>query len=432
MAGETQVPSEPAGESVKALRCPSCGAAVTLRAKGQSLAVVCASCHSILNTQTETPTVIGDQGSARNVKPPIPIGARGKLHGETFEAIGYLRRSDGSGNYRWDEVLLWNPMRGFRWLHVYNGHWTLFTMLTTKPSREYRAASYNTQRFALFEKGKARVIAVHGEFYWRVRVGDETEVEDYVAPPFILSQEREGYDEITWSLGEYVEPEEIAAAFGLTTPLPRRVGVAPNQPNPLSGIGPELMQYVAIALLVVALFHFFFSGEDRELMAARFHYQAGITPATWISPSFDVYGTHGNVGVGLATQVEFDNNWAEFEVTLVDENSGATFAGAREISHYSGRDSDGRWEEGGSRNGIVIGGVPAGRYHVEIDPILGDGLRQVDVGVRAVRGAVVWANTVLAMLAILLFPLAAGMQHSSFESQRWQSSDYTPSGGKAE
>ena len=61
--------------------------------------------------------------------------------------------------------------------------------------------------------GDTTVSYVLGEFYWRVQMGERVEYLDYISPPYSLSAEGEK-DEITWSTGVYVEPFEIASAFG--------------------------------------------------------------------------------------------------------------------------------------------------------------------------------------------------------------------------
>ena len=33
--------------------------------------------------------------------------------------------------YSWDEYLLWNPYKGYRWLVESNGHWVLMKTLQT-------------------------------------------------------------------------------------------------------------------------------------------------------------------------------------------------------------------------------------------------------------------------------------------------------------
>ena len=51
---------------------------------------------------------IGDQDA------DIPIGARARLGDIEWEVVGYMRRCDGPGDFRWTEYLLFNPYQGYR------------------------------------------------------------------------------------------------------------------------------------------------------------------------------------------------------------------------------------------------------------------------------------------------------------------------------
>ena len=59
------------------------------------------------------------------ITPEIPLGTRGTWHEQPWEVVGFQRRSiDVEGiRYSWDEYVLFNPYRGFRYLSNYEGHW---------------------------------------------------------------------------------------------------------------------------------------------------------------------------------------------------------------------------------------------------------------------------------------------------------------------
>ena len=45
--------------------------------------------------------------------------------------------------------------------------------------------------------------------------------------------------EASWSEGEYLEPDDLCAAFRITMTPPARIGVYANQPNPLARAPPQ-------------------------------------------------------------------------------------------------------------------------------------------------------------------------------------------------
>lgn len=118
-----------------AFNCPGCGAALTIRAQGRTESIACGNCGSVIDAQDPKHQVLSKYRARIKHEPLIPLGKRGKLRGEEFECIGFMRRRVQYYGviYEWSEYLLYNPFKGFRWLGEYNGHWTLYKTLTTPP-----------------------------------------------------------------------------------------------------------------------------------------------------------------------------------------------------------------------------------------------------------------------------------------------------------
>ena len=67
----------------------------------------------------------------------LPLGARGTLRGVPWELIGFQTRgvtADGE-TFEWEEYLLFNPYKGYRYLTNYRGHWNLVVPLEPMPQR---------------------------------------------------------------------------------------------------------------------------------------------------------------------------------------------------------------------------------------------------------------------------------------------------------
>ena len=261
-----------------ALSCPSCGAAVNLRAAGQSMSAVCGSCGAIVDTATPQLQVIQEADAAvRKLAPVLPIGQRGKLLGVDCEVIGFVSRTEDS--VTWFEYLLFNPWLGFQWLVSFQGHWTIVDRLTSVPDESGNTVYFAGRSYKLFAKGTATVGGVLGEFYWKVQRGEQAEVADYIAPPEIISGETyPGLAEVTWSHGNYITPKEVEEAFGVQD-LPAPVGVYLNEPNPFAKKWREIRWPFFLSLPILFLVWAFSMPRDVELANASFVFQRPPPPA---------------------------------------------------------------------------------------------------------------------------------------------------------
>ena len=187
--------------AVRGFNCSACGAAIALRAGQHTTSVACPSCGTIVNPRDPGLQIVQAAEARQEHAPKIPLGTRGTLDGQPWDVIGFQYRTitaEGT-DYGWDEYLLFNPYRGFRYLSEYQGHWNVIRPLKVLPGGDRVGhAEYDGQRFTRFQRAIATTRVVFGEFPWQVRAGDKVEAIDFVAPPLMLSSEREGDDE-TWS-----------------------------------------------------------------------------------------------------------------------------------------------------------------------------------------------------------------------------------------
>ena len=422
----------------KGLNCPNCGAALEVRGFAHTLNIVCPNCRSVLDAKDPTLRILQEYQSREQFEPLIPLGTRGRIAGAVYEAIGFQVRaieSDGR-RYTWVEYLLFNPYKGFRYLTEYNGHWNVVRTLSALPQEAVgvrRAVRYGVDRFKHFQSAEAQTIYVMGEFPWQVRTGETVRVDDYVAPPRMLSAESTE-QEIVWSLGEYVAGEQIWKAFQLPGCAPRAAGIYADQPAPFKG-GVfrhwALFAFLEFALLLVWGF-LSVAQLNQKVFQQRYSFSTAAGGETsFVTPVFDLKGHESNVEVEINTNL--DNNWAYFNMALINETSGEAYDFGREISYYYGRDSDGSWSEGSASDSVLIPTVPAGRYYLRIEPEMdtegsGSGTR---TGIQFMNYAVTVKrdvpNEVFLLIAFLLLfipPIVATVRRTKFEKERWSESDY--------
>ena len=422
-----------AGIQAESFQCPGCGSALTIRAKGQTDTLACGICGSIMDITDPNFRILSKFKAKIKHEPLIPLGARGKLAGVEYEAIGYLRRcvTVEGVNYEWSETLLFHRQQGFRWLVEYNGHWSLAQTTTEPPLvTGYGAqgrATHQNQIYRQFQTAAAKVSYVLGEFYWRVKVGERCEISDYIAPPFQLSQERTD-KEIVWSQAEYVEPETIKTAFQLEQPLPTRIGVGPNQPSPYDAQRPKFRRlcWLFLGLLIVGQIITVALSSDQRVHQQTFLFGADTKDKTLTSEPFALSGRDSNLVIQAETNL--DNNWIYLDLALIERDTGTSYAINREIEYYQGVDEGERWSEGGASDKAMLSAIPAGIYYLSVEGELPPASPTVTCTLTVFRDVPGWSNFFLALLGLLIVPLIFFWRTRAFERARWAESDYGPSG----
>jgi hypothetical protein len=418
---------------VRALECPNCGGPVELRSYGNAISAVCPQCLTVLDTATPELKIIQTFQEKQRYTPLIPLGSRGKMSGTDWEAIGFQVRQilvEGIP-YRWEEYLLYNPFKGYCYLTEYEGHWNTIRVLRALPFRtmdgKRNAVLYGGQKYKHFQTARAETIFVLGEFPWQVRVGDKVQVEDYIAPPRVLSSERTA-DEVTWSAGTYTTPAEIQQAFRPPGKMPAQRGIYSNQPSPYKGkVGSAWKTAGILALLLVLLaIGLAIATHGRQVFAQKYYFDTRPnSEPSFVTPVFEI-PKHSNVEVSVST--DLDNDWAFFAMALIDEDTGVAYDFGKEISYYYGRDSDGSWSEGNRTGRTIIPSVSPGRYYLRVEPGMDDngGLHRVNYTIKVESGAMQGYWLVIAFALLPLPALWTSWKAVSFENARWSESDYGP------
>lgn len=420
---------DPSAGAIKTrtLKCMKCGASLTLRGMMQTASVVCSSCGAIIDVSDEDFKLIAAVKAQREYHPRIPLGSPGVLRGDKFEVIGFQRRCitvEGVG-YRWGEYLLFNPYKGFRWLTEYNGHWNFVRQALDQPvQRVGGSVVHRGVVFEHFQSAEAKTEYVVGEFYWKVQAGESALVQDFVAPPLILSAEKTN-NEITWSLGEYVEPDEIAAAFHLKTSLPQRIGVYANQPSPharaVQKAAVLAVVFMSIALLIQGIT--LAISQNALVYEQRFDFSPAQAEKAQVTPIFELNGRTSNVIVDSSAGV--DNAWLFLNLALINDDTGVAYDFGREISYYWGRDGDGPWSEGSKTDHAVLSSIPSGRYYLRVEP---EGIVPASYAVQIYRDVPQWRYFLITAGMLLIMPVAAWVRSRSFEQRRWSESDHPMTG----
>lgn len=419
--------------AAKALQCPECRGALTLRLPDLSRRVACPYCGTLLAVEGSLEAIeAADKQNKLSFKPAFPLGAKARLDGIAWVVLGAMERSSGGsefGRHRWREYLLHQPARGFRWLVEDRGHWTVVDNAHAGDLGMGAKRTFGGRTFSHFVSSETSVDSLVGEFPWAVTRGETTKADDYIAPPLILSEESTA-TEFTVSLGRYVPRAEIAEAFGVAAPsLPRPEGVHAAQPNPYEGRPGAL--WAAFSLLAAVLVVIFLGLNMRSRTVYRAAVKlppnaaSGSPEAVFISEPFTLSGS-GNVRVSL--NAPLDNSWLYLDGTLASTRDAVVGDFDMEAGYFRGVDSGTAWSEGSGTAHKILGRVPAGEYTLRLAPqwgVVGVSNRKLtEYNIEVRRGVPSFSHLALALFLLFLWPAWITVRSWSFETARWSESDH--------
>ncbi len=441
------VKSEAKRVPARRLACPKCAGAVDVKSPEESVRATCPSCGALLDLTKEPLLVLG-RGVVGRERPQIPLGARGRLRGLEVEVYAFLIRSvrvEGV-RYPWEEYLLAAAGGGWRWLVCSSGHWSFVEPAELGDVRKVGlSARHKGVEFAHFQGAKARVDRVEGEMYWEVAIGDEVKVDDFVAPPLMLSFERTE-DETVVSVGAYLTQEEVVAAFALQTPLRASEGVGAIQPNPYWKRRRAFWSLAGgfTALVIVLMIVFHLRAERRTVLDREFSVEAPVALAAPAPPApetergvafsdeFTLTAASANLRIDFATG-GYDNLWAGLDGALVNLDTGDVHAFEVDAERWSGVSEGEAWREGDGKGTVHLGRVPAGRYSLRLEPVADPWPRTTPASFQAdpfrfrlkatSQVASTWRPLILALL-LLLPAVFVSIAARSFEKKRWAESDH--------
>ena len=444
---------EPA--KTESVKCLACGGPISLRTFGAPQRVVCPHCGSTLAPEDSGALALLEAAARKHQESVLPLHARGTLDGVEWEIIGICWRRcvvDGVA-YPWQEFLLFNPYRGFRWLihSLTDHHWSLGQDLGGAPQilpKGHHSVLYDRTKYRHFQGATAVVTYVEGEFTWEVHVGDKADINDFIAPPRGLSIEQSsGPDgvELNFTADRWLPAKDVWSAFKQPGKPPRPRGVAATQPNPWWAMQRSL--WLSCAVFMAAWW--FVSGEVEQSRPGTLAFeQHDLGFDEPFSKEIEL-GTEGTL---TAIDVTFsagplENSWAYAEIMLINlATEEATGIGA-EVEWYSGYDGGESWSEGSKTTTITVGGISGGKYLLQVHPqrdttnlptpsdglglslptysLAGIARSPTFYSVQIHEDVYLTRYSVLAVSLILFFPLLSLILGRAFEKRRWRNSDYS-------
>src|SRR5258708_32713437 len=206
------------------------------------------------------------------------------------------------------------------------------------------------------------------------------------------------------------------------------MGVYENQPSPVainvSGIWVAFGALVIFLLAIVAGFDM--RAKKQPVLHETYQYSRvdSKSEASFVTDIFELTGHTSTVEV--KTYAPVSNHWIYLNYALINQDSGQAWDFGREVSYYSGYDSDGSWSEGKRTDTVVIPSVPPGHYYLRIEPEADPSLPNTAYTVSVTRDVPVLGIYGIAFVALLLPALLISWRAYTFERSRWSESDHPP------
>jgi hypothetical protein len=410
------------GSNNHPITCPSCKAAFAVRGRALTLYATCPSCKKYFSLAPWNSEQIQFR---TKYEPALKLGSKGRIDGVVYEVMGFVVKQETKYHYKWREYLLFNPFQGYAFLSEYDGNWNIIWPIEGDPSNGTVSWTFyhEDREYRIYQKYRGEVIYAQGEFFFDiVNLSDSTDNVEYIAPPYLLAVEKSA-DSLLWCQGEYIEPIEVATAFGVAiSSLPLKEGRGYTQPLSTRFSDSALIKTAAALVVLLFILQIIFSNvSGNELVIDQsFDHTVMGDSAVFRTNSFTI-PSQQSIEVELYAPV--DNNWFYAEFGLINEETGEEFNFSHEVEFYHGYD-DGNWSEGSTQATAFLSAIPAGKYHITIYPDFSTGLHTFTIKVN--RNVIVWSNFVITVLIVLLFPVAYFIRKHMIEVKRWEDSDYSP------
>lgn len=405
----------------RAVNCTGCGAPLDLHGGHRVRSLACGYCGAVLDARDEYRVVKQFRDLER---PPMPLalGMTGTLRGVAFTVIGVVQYRDDEG-YQWLEYQVFSPTHGYHWLSVNNGHFVFSRRVREMPGiggQQKSTFKVKDRVFKVYESYRARVVFVEGELTYVASVGDVVHAVEGIAPPFIFSRETTG-DEVESQLGEYLDAQEVHAAFGLQAPARRPRGIHGAQPYVPGSALPafsRIARWFALPLLLVAFGIWLFGGGTERIRTAvkPQDYLRGVQTA-----AFEVEDANSLMSLELSS--DLSNAWTALDITVLkDRTPMARFS--KQLSYYHGGSGEDAWSEGSRSDRAYFKLAEPGTYTLAIEGAGGTGDRGNTPQDRPIRiavneGVIVSRYFFVLALVAILAALAEPVRRLRFESKRW-------------
>ncbi len=349
------------------IKCPNCAAPLDVMGGKNIESIVCQYCGSVIDLNNEYKIVSKFNKIVKKLS-PFELGMQGVIKGVEYTIIGIVaydtQKRDNIGPYSWIDYMLYSPTHGYAWLTYESGILIFSRRTRLMPSIPLNKLStaqkttFNGKSFKFYESYRAYVIYAVGSLNYVAKKNDLYMVYDAISPPYGLTLEiyRDKMVEMEYSLSEYMKSEDIYKAFGVKN-HPKEPDIHQLKPYdaPIKkAISTNAFVFFILSVLIILAISIFYGG--KEVAKGTFYTNKFAT-------EFQSSGNH-ILEIDLVTSA--NNNWAYYNIDIINSSGKLLYSIGKEISYYHGYEGGEYWSEGSRDTSIYIKSPPKGKYTLKV------------------------------------------------------------------
>ena len=432
--------AEPPG---KTMSCQQCAKENTVKAFPYCQSYACIHCGTRYGLEEGINFKRLGQRNTTDAGPDIELGAKGMLKNISYEVIGYIQKEEAN-RYRsqWKEYTLFNAQHGFAVLSEYSGHWIFVKERGDAPvlvKEHSTSIQHEGEGFELYNSYNYEVVNAKGEFPYHAFNDQEKKVKEFISPPEVWIQEKNGREGILWFLGEHLSGKELKAAFGDTISLPGKSGVGAVEPKGFVSME-KIIRFGLGGVLLLLFVHLITSMTHRKqvISESTYNFTDSVDTVSFIKKDIVLDKWRSNLQFDIFASV--DNSWCEISGTLVDVVKGTEYSFEQGVEYYHGYSDGEAWTEGDKLETAYLSQIPAGRYdliirasretrmmdatYLSAPSVLNPSINSFSITI--IYDTTNTRNLFLCMIPLVLFAVIHFLVVHSNERRRWYNSPFSP------
>ena len=353
----------------------------------------------------------------------LTVGQKGVLKGVAYTVVGIIVKK-AYGTFYWTEYTLQDASGKFRYLADSEGHWIFLEEVTEKYNltNRPRFLKHGDIDLRLYHHTKVEIVGAKGFFDLSLPLKGNVFMIEYVNPPYIVSVERMGPDEVTF-FGTHINRKEVVKAFAMER-TNARVGTGIVQPFFVNVRGVAIVFCVAAILIFLTHIAVYNGQKSQDVLEQTFTISEQNNKS-FVSKPFTLEG--GSAPLTVFLDSDIDNSWLNVSVALVNEQTNEEVYADKDVEYYHGYEGGESWSEGDRRETLQLCGVAKGRYHLLVTPMWAPENQSNNyMRVRAVWNQPSTWNAWFQIIAMGILLAGLYFLNFNFEKKRWADSDYSP------